>query len=325
MSPNLLRSVLPTLAGLVVGAVGATLFRESLPGGEGSPQERVAKLESELKHAQNRLTALEATESQPRKAQSLLGKTRKLADGARNIAEDIREGRPVNPEDIFRASQPLIRDLAPLFDRMRVKSQKEVIDSRSGQLARKYQLNPEQQAKLKAWFEQKSNEDAKRWTDLVSRENTRLVDLMQASRDVRPDEGLDSFMPTLLSGQKLASFQAERMAERVQRVEKEADMKMQRVNSIVQLDESQQDQVFAIMARSSPDYDPAMVMQGARGNIGPAPQGDARTAMLSVLRPDQRTAYEEAQKKSRDEAAKQMEAMGLQLPSDWERLTGEFQ
>ena len=102
-------------------------------------------------------------------------------------------------------------------------------------------------------------------------------------------------------------------------------MKMQRVNSIVQLDESQQDQVFAIMARSSPDYDPAMVMQGARGNIGPAPQGDARTAMLSVLRPGQRTAYEEAQKKSRDEAAKQMEAMGLQLPSDWERLTGEFQ
>jgi hypothetical protein len=33
----------------------------------------------------------------------------------RNIGDDIRAGRPVTPEDIFRASQPLMRDLAPLF------------------------------------------------------------------------------------------------------------------------------------------------------------------------------------------------------------------
>lgn len=324
MLPPTLRSLLPMLAGLAVGAAGATLFRESLPGRAGSPEERVAKLESELKRAQNRVIALESAGSNPGRPQSLLEKTRKMTDGARNIAEDIREGRPVNPEDIFRASQPLIRDLAPLFDRMRLKSQKEAIESMSGELARKYQLSPEQQAKLKGWFEKKANEEAKRWTELVSRDGTRLLDLMQASRDVRPDEGLDAFMPTLLSGDKLASFRSQRLAERVQRVEREADMKMERVNSIAQLDQAQQDQVFAIMARHSRDYDPAMVFQGANGAIGPPPAGDARAAVLSVLRPDQRASYEKEQQRRRDEAAKQMESIGLQLPPDWDVMAEDF-
>ena len=46
---------------------------------------------------------------------------------------------------------------------------------------------------------------------------------MIAARDMRPDDGLDEFMPHLLSGDKLASFQTERMAERAGRVQNEAD------------------------------------------------------------------------------------------------------
>ena len=316
--PPALRALLPLVIGLVVGGVGASLFLESMPGSEGSPQERADKLDRELKRAQNRIAALEAAEA-PRAghAREDVGA---LKEGARRIVEDIREGRPVSPDEIFRASQPLMRDLAPLFDRMRVKQQRQLIDSMTGELARKYALTPEGQQALKQWFETKSNEEAKRWTEMLGKDGTRLEDVMRASRDVRPDEGLDAFMPTILSGEKLTAFQTERMGERVQRVEHEADAMVQRLDGIVKLDEAQRDQVFGIMARGSKEYVPTMVLDGARGPIPPTPAGDRNAAMLAVLNPDQRATYEVEKQRRREEATKDLGAMGLTLPANWEML-----
>lgn len=330
--PRSIRPLLPLVIGLVVGGVGATLFLESMPGGEGSPEARANKLEVELKRANNRVAELEATHSKVREPQGVLGRIgagskdhrRTLSDGARQIAEDIRAGRPVSPEDIFRASQPLMRDLAPLFDRIRVKGQQQAIDSMTGELARKYNLTPQGQEALKQWFEEQSNKAAKRWSDLVARDDTRLEDVMRASREVRLDDGLDAFMPSILGGEKLAAFQTERMAERAQRLEQEADLKVQRLNAIVGLDEAQREQVFGIMARSSRDYDPAMGLEGAHGPIGATPGGNPHEAMLSVLNPDQRAAYEAETLRRRAEAAKNMEAIGLTLPPNWEMLDEDF-
>lgn len=322
------RSLIPLAVGLAVGIVGAILFLQSMPGGEGSPGERANKLEIELKRAQNRMAALETASSSARAPRGFLERMtggsgshdgrRTLADGARQLAEDIREGRPVSPDDIFRASQPLMRDLAPLFDRMRVRQQQQMIDSMTGELARKYNLAPPQQELLKQWFQKKSDEEAKRWSELVAQDGTSLMDVMKASRDIRPDEGLDNFMPTVLSGDKLAAFQSEQVTKRMQRVQQEADMKVQQLNAIVPLDETQRDRVFGIMARNSKDYDPAMVLEGVGGQIAAAPTGDRQEAILSVLRPDQRAVYEAERQRRRDEAAKDMTAIGLSLPADWE-------
>jgi hypothetical protein len=249
---------------------------------------------------------------------------RTLRDGARDIAEDIRAGRPVSPDDIFRASQPLMRDLAPLFDRMRLRTQQQAIDSLAGEMARKYDLSPEQQAQVRQWFEQKADEEAKRWTELVGREGTTLQDVMRASQDIRPDRGVDEFMPSVLSGEKLAQFQTDRLNERAQRVEHEADMKVQRLDGVVHLDETQRDQVFAIMARNSKDYDPKMALDGATVPLATAPTGNAQDAMLSVLRPDQRAAYEIEMQQRRERASRDMEALGLTLPANWEMFGDDF-
>ena len=318
--PPALRALLPLVIGLVVGGVGVSLFMESMPGSEGSPQERADQLDRELKRAQNRIAALEAAEAQTPRAGHAREDVGALKEGARRIVEDIREGRPVSPDEIFRASQPLMRDLAPLFDRMRVKQQRELIDSMTGELARKYALTPEGQQALKQWFDAKSNEEAKRWTEMLGKDGTRLEDVMRASRDVRPDEGLDAFMPTILSGEKLTAFQTERMGERVQRVEHEADAMVQRLDGIVTLNDTQRDQVFGIMARGSKEYAPTMVLDGAHGPIPPTPAGDRNAAMLAVLNPDQRAAYEVEKQRRREAATKDMEAMGLTLPTNWEML-----
>ena len=327
-----LRSLIPLVIGLAVGGVGAILFQESLPVGEGSPQENAARLEIELKRAQNRIAALEAANSPEHRPKSILERIggdeggarnpqvgkRTLADGARKIAEDIREGKPVSPDDIFRATQPLIRDLAPLFDRMRVKQQQAAIDSMAGEFARKYDLTPQKQEALQEWLTEKAENEAKRWNEMIASDGTRLEDVMRASQDIRLDEGLDSFMPGILSPEKLADFKIARMAERVQRVESQADMRVQQLDAIAGLDDAQRDQVFGIMARSSKEYDPTMVMEGATGEIAPTPAGNREAAMLGVLRPEQRAAYDAERQRRREEAAKDMEAVGLVMPPDWE-------
>jgi hypothetical protein len=325
-----IRSSLPVLTGLVIGIAGAVLFQQSMPGANGSAEERVAKLEAELKRAQNRIAALEAPDGgrsrrgdNARRARWFERTPRAtLADTTRTLVEDIRDGKPVSPDDIFRATKPLLRDLAPLFDRIRLKEQRQRIDSLTGELARKYDLTPENQAALKEWFQQKTVEEANRWSELLAQDHTGLEEMMRASRDIRPDQGLDTFMEGILTGDKLTRFKSERLAERAERVQQEADMKVQRLDGIVGLDESQRDQVFGIIARSSRDYDPAMRLEGAGGEIGATPVGNRQAAILAVLRPEQRAAYEAERDRRRDEAATDLAAIGLTLPPNWEMLDG---
>ncbi|WP_193214109.1 hypothetical protein [Luteolibacter marinus] len=309
-----LKSFIPLVIGVSIGAVGASLFKQSMPGAEGSPEEQVARLEVELKRANNRVAALQEAHPERR------GSGREFRDGVRDVFDDLRAGRPVTPDDLLRVSKPLIRDFSPLFDRIRVRQQKQMIDSMSGEIARKYDLTEDQQGSLKAWFERKIEADAKAWSDLVTAESTTVEDMAEASRNVRPDEGLDEFMAGVLSGDKLTDFQDSRMAERAERVQREADARVQRLDNIVGLDDAQRDQVFGIMARGSRDYDPGMRLEGIGGDIGTTPGGDTNAAMLSVLRPDQRESYETERQRRRDEAVKEMEEIGLTMPVDWDPL-----
>ncbi len=307
-----LRTIVPLAIGLAVGGIGVKLFSESLTGPEGSPEARAAKLEVELKRAENRLAALEGKTGR--------GSERTVRDGLREIGDDLRAGRPVTPDDIFRATQPLMRDLSPLFDRMRLKEQTRRIDSMTGELARKYDLNAGQQESLRAWFEVQAEQQQKAWSELVGREGTTVEDLARMAHEVRPDDGLDEFMPTLLGGEKLTTFKTERMAERAERVQQQADMKVQRLDGIVGLDDTQRDQVFGIMARNSRDYDPAMAFDGTTGQINAVPAGDKNAAILSVLTPDQRVAYEAERNRRREEASKGMEEVGLAFPPEWDMI-----
>lgn len=308
-----LRTAVPLVIGLAIGGIGSSLFLKSLPGPDGSPEKRAAELEVELKKAQNRIAALEEKNPRRRRDARLLG-------GARQLMEDVKAGKNVNPDDVFALFQPIMRDLAPLFDRMRVRQEKERIEARTGELARKYDLTPQQQEKLKAWFTQKAKDDAKRWSDLVGAPGTTLEDLARETTAHRLDEGLDQVMEGMLGGDKLTDYKTTRMAERAERVQQHADRKVQRLSTIVELDDAQRDQVFGIYARNSPDYDPEMRLEGIGGDIGGTPGGGGHDAMLSVLRPDQRQKFEDERQRRRQEAEKEMNEMGFALPSNWDLL-----
>jgi uncharacterized protein YoxC len=313
--PQSLRSLVPLLVGLTVGVVGAILFQQSMPKPEGSPEEQVAHLEAQLNRANNRIRSLEADDPQ-----GIRRKGQTFSDRARTIAEAIREGKEVSPDDILRACQPLMRDLSPLFDRVRMRQQSQMIDSKVGELARKYGLNPTQQEALKLWFAQKAEADAKKYNELALRDGTSAMELMKYSMESRPDEGLDGFMGTMLSGEKLAAFQNEQLAEKSRRVQNEADMKVERLDQIVGLDAQQRDQVFGIMARNSKDYVPSMGLEGGVGQITEVAGSNSRDAMMSVLRPEQRAAYEAERETRRKTAQEELKTFGLSLPPNWDML-----
>lgn len=311
-----LRFLVPLFIGLAIGGVGVKLFSDSMPGAKGSIEERAALLEVRLKASENRVASLEGTDPKGRRRPG-----RTFKDGLRSIGEDLREGRAVSPDDVFRATQPIMRDLAPLFDRMRLRQEEKDIERRVGEYSRKYNLTSAQQESLKKWFSDKSKENADRYNDLVLQDGTRLQDVMKFTSESRADEGLDGFMEKTLTGEKLSSYKAERMTERSANVQRDADTRVERLNSIVTLDDSQRDQVFGIAARDSKDYDPAMGIEGAGGGaVGQTNGADAETAILSVLRPDQRNTYKAEETRRMDEARKDMESYGLTLPPDWDML-----
>ena len=309
-----LRTALPLVIGLAVGGLGVGLFQHSRPGEAGSPEKQIQHLESELQQARTRIASLE--ETRPRAARS---PAQTAYDRGREIAQRLREGRTVSSDDLFRAAQPLLRDLSPLFERIAEQKFKQQADSLIGELARKYDLNPNQQDTLQKWFSEKSRADRKKWNDLISSDDTTYLQLVKSMRNDRTDEGLDPVMEGLLQGPQLEAFKAERLEERAQRVQQFADRQVQRINNIVRLDPAQTDRLFGIMAQSSPDYDASIRLEGSTGEIAPANM-HPRDALKSVLRPDQLAIYEEDRQRRSAEVLREMNELGVQLPADWDEL-----
>ena len=146
--------------GLGVGIAGTFLFMQSLPPEEGSTKERAEIAEAALRKSEARVAEFQAETGSTRG-----GPGSSFADQARSIGEDIRDGNPVDLDRVFQTVKPWLRDLAPIFDRIRVRDQKRLFDTKAGQLARKYEFTEYQQHTLKIWLDQKAEENSpKSWT-----------------------------------------------------------------------------------------------------------------------------------------------------------------
>lgn len=300
-----LRPVLPLVIGLVVGGFGVSLFRSSLPGPEGSAQEQADRLADQLKQAQRQIFLLESGSRRRDGAP--------LTDGLRTLAGDLNNGKPVSPEDVLRRIQPLLRELAPLLARLREQQYQGILGGKVVEYSQKYGLDEAQQKQLAAWMKQRGAEDAKSWSRLIGSDSVSLAELEKQTRSSPPNRGIEEFMATQLDGENLAKFQDDLKAQKSWEVKRDANGKTEQINRAVQLDDDQRRKVFGIMARSSDSYDPSVDVPGA--NEG---SGTGMEAALKVLRPEQRSAYEQGRERRRTDAAVKLGALGLSLPDDWE-------
>lgn len=309
-----IKKALPLAVGLVVGAIGSIMFLQSMPPPAGSPEERIEELERKLKQSGDRVAALEALDPHGSRRPG-----RTLRDNVRSIADDLRDGKAVTPDDIFRATQPLIRDLAPVFNRIRVKELQQQSDTMAGEMARRYSLSPTQQAALKTWLHQKAEAESKRYFDIVQQQGATLEDLSKASNDIRLDDGLENFMSGILPADKLATFNQDRMNEKVESVQREADRKVEQISGVVELDEDQRGRLFGLMARGARDFDPAMSFEGMGTENAPYSNTESKTAaIMSVLRSDQQEKLREDLEVRREHARQELGEIGLSLPENWD-------
>jgi len=306
-----LRSIFPLTTGAFVGALGAILWQRSLPPVEGSPEERIAILENDLKKSRAEFHALEDTGPRKRFGAS-------THDNVRSIAKAIKDGRPVSPDDIFNSFKPLMRDISPLTERINMIESKRRAEARAGEYARRYGLSPEQQKQLVDTLVLHDNEQAKSLQGLLESDHVSMRDYLKATRDFDNDQGIDEFMGTALKGEQRQEFLTQRLSEKAGRVQSEADGQVQRIDDVVKLDDSQRHQVFLYMAQGSRHYNPEMQFDGLQEGVNPLPQGtNSQQAMLKVLRPEQRETYEKHRQERLEKAREDAAQIGLTLPNDW--------
>lgn len=293
------------------------LFSRSLPPEEGSPEEALEVMTMELTRTQRRVRELEESGGGRGK--------RNVGDGVRDIMQDIREGREVSMDDVFATMKPWMRDMAPLFNRMREINQEDWADNMTGEWARKYDLNKGEKEKLRQWFMAKSREKSEAFEQVVSSDTSGFVDFVKATEyDLRDSDGIDTVMEGFLEGEELAGFQEERLSERSESVQQEANRGLTRLDRIVELDERQQDEVFGILARGSGDYqDGKMDFDGMGADTSVLDRQARDTAIREVMRPEQAERFDQHRAERKAEAEKEMGRMGMSLPKDWDLLEGD--
>lgn len=309
-----MRAPMFLVLGLLVGAVGATLFVRSLPPPAGTEAEKIAELERVVARDRLRIASLEATE-----ANAAARLERLAATGRRSILQDLKDGRPVDLNDLFNTAKPFLHEFAPLLDRMSRRDQKRRIEHTVVDLAERHGLNASQKEELKQWLEARAEEQAGRIQEVTGRADSTLADYARAMRDFQPLEGVDAFMEGALQGEALDRYRRERMEERANRVQYEAEQRVNQLAAVVALDDTQQDQVFALMARGSRDFDPSMQFEGLGDDRAALSPGQSRDdAIMAVLRPEQRAQYEAHRVQRRQEAEAEAAEIGLKLPDDWD-------
>ncbi|MDA0814923.1 MAG: hypothetical protein O3C21_21290 [Verrucomicrobia bacterium] len=305
-----MRQILGIILGLVFGAAGAFLFLRSMPPEEGSAADKLEEVQHALARAEMKVKELNAITERD--------KNEEAKNSARAIADDLKAGRLVDVDDIFKSAKPWMQNFAPVFDRVRVREQQHEFDTVAGEYARKYNLDDRQHAALNDWLDEMAEKNGEKFASLVADESSGLEDFIRASKDFQNPLGLDAYMESMLEGDALAAYQADRMEERVLNVQQEADRKVERLDRMVGLDDAQADEVFNLMARGSADFDPEMRIEGLSGDVSPIAAGkDREEAVMAVLRPDQIATYEQTVGQRRVEAEEDMRALGLRPPENW--------
>ena len=225
---------------------------------------------------------------------------------------------PTDLNTVFEQARPLLRSLGPLLDGARQRGARVAAERRLAELSEQYNLTAEQQETVKKWFEQQSAQEAEMGKELLNKPGLTLQDMVAAGRGRgRNEQDLDVLMAETLDPAQLTAYQRDRLQQRAATVEREATRRVTQLDQVVGLDEAQQDKVFALMARSSPDYDPSMQLDGLGADTAGLSEGASRDeAILAVLTPEQASLYEADRQRRREEAAKGFEAMGLKPPGD---------
>ncbi len=300
------------VVGLLIGGTATALFMDSAPPPVGSAEAKATALQSELVRAKSQIALLEA--KVPKRESTPSDHAR---ESTAKLLDDMKHGRPVDADRVFQHFKPLMRDLAPLLAHLRSREERKDFARTAENLRNTYQLNDAQQHALEQWLGERAMQQADKFNRVAYADNSKLEDIMKASKYLRPERPIDEFMESNLRGSTLERYRSDRLQQRASNVEHAANTRVDRLDAAVQLDETQKDRIFSLMARSSPDFDPRMKFAGLGSDTHSVQPGqDREKAIQSVLRPDQRARYEAYKKSQLDAANREAKELGITMPEN---------
>lgn len=299
--------------GVAIGVAAGVMFSKSLAPEEGSVEERLEMNERELAQANGRIRALIDDGARDRK--------RTMKDGMRDVMGRIRRGEEVSFDDIWLTMRPWMRDMEPLFERMRQLNEDEFADRMVGEWAGDYSLSAPEKERLRKWFKERSRKRSEAFSDVVRSNESGFVDFVKATEyDWRDAEGAEDLMEEMLDGDELEHFKEERLTKRYESVQDESYRNLNRLDEIVGLDPDQHSKVFGFMMRSSEDYREGMEFEGMDQGRGALDREGRWQEIDQLLRPEQREQLQTYREEQKAEAEREMAKVGLSLPKDWELL-----
>lgn len=314
-----MKETLAIIVGVIVGAMGGFLFSNSLAPDDGSVEARLETTEIELETAKRTILKLEASTGKPRRKRSSM---RTSADEVRDVVQRVRDGEEISMDDVVATMRPWMRDMAPLFSRMRQVNHDTWADTMVGEWDRKYHLTTHEKEQLRDWFRQLSKQRASEFEAMLQSDYTGFVELVQSmDYGFEDSAGVDDVIEGFLDEDQLTQFRDERRAERAQSVEAEANRDLARLDGLVELSAEQQDALFPVLVRGANDYRDGEVDFSGMGEDSTALDRPSRsTAVRKVLSPQQRRQLDERNAQETARAEQEMRRIGLSLPANWEAL-----
>ena len=160
----------------------------------------------------------------------------------------------------------------------------------------KLDLSEAQAASIKKRMVSMVQENTKQFQAALDDQTKTTQEIMESQGDFwrQNEANIEEMLQEELSEDQFAQFQTEQLIERTERVQRSADRELAAIDKKLELDESQEDQVFAILVRESPEFDESMAIEGVESTLPPAATADDVSkddAIRSVLNPEQVETY----------------------------------
>ena len=301
------------IIGTIVGLSGGILFMKSQRPEPESMEDRLELAEERAARSERQLSALRKYAERSERG------------GLRRLAQDLKDGKEVSFDEILGTAKPWMRQLSPVMERVRKVNEANWAESRVSEWTRKYDLSEAEKEELKEFFRGQSEANAEKITAVIESDQSGFVDFVQATdNDWRDFEGASDLMEGFLEGDELVAFRNERLENRVDAVQEEADRKLGRLDEVVGLDEAQQEELFRVMVRGSEDYRPEVNPDEYTGDASQLDRAARDRAIDAVLRPEQRAELDAYREERTREVEEQWRRYQLAPPRDFDLLEGDI-
>ena len=206
-------------------------------------------------------------------------------------------------------ARPLMKSLALMFGEQRKMMTERLIKGMAEKLAAQMGLTEEQTQEMIAHFLKLDDENFAKIKAMLDRPLT-ILDIFSVAKDMNPQKSMDDYVMTKLTDEQKKSWENQKLETKAQQLERTATRQLERMSAL-NLDEQQKDQVFDILVKKNPQYDPALAVEGL--DSGGEAADDAKTqdeAIAALLRDDQMAEWTQMQERRSKETKRWTDALG---------------